>query len=255
MNDYSHTVTINRKSSAEEREIALRQIYLQVLERQPYAWERKLLQKEERDFLSGKLGVRHFLQALGCSAVYLDSFYYNSSNLKFVENCLKHFLGRAPADMAEVEHYSNLLMTHGVTRTISDILGSDEYRATFGCFTVPYARQMQFYPSARNYLQSQLLSHEHPGQRGRIVPTMFWQQLGLNCESGVCQHPEVDGAFRLADPAPASKALQEESKSLDEEIDELIAMLQRERNVRSALEQLTPKQRSLLRTLAARKTS
>ena len=69
--------TIDRKSSETERQAALKQIYAQVLERQPYEYERKEIVKLERDFLKGKLGVRHFIGELVMSSVYLNSFYRN----------------------------------------------------------------------------------------------------------------------------------------------------------------------------------
>ena len=50
----------------------------------------------KKDFLKDKIGVKRFLKALGHSEVYLNEFYYNSSNLKFLELCFKHFMGRAP---------------------------------------------------------------------------------------------------------------------------------------------------------------
>jgi hypothetical protein len=137
------TITLERNSTVEERQIALRHIYAQVLERQPYESERKLLASHEKGFLSGKLGVRHFLQALGNSSIYLDCFFYSRSNLKFLEGCFKHFLGRAPLDKREMEVYVNILMKHGVSKVISEMTGSEEYRKAFGIFTVPHARFMK----------------------------------------------------------------------------------------------------------------
>ncbi len=183
-------ITIDRKSSEAERQIALQQIYAQVLERQPYEHERKTVAKIEKDFLKGKLGVRHFIGELVMTSVYLNSFYHSCSNLKFVEWSFKHLLGRALRDKAEIAQYMNLLMKEGVSAFVHEILGSEEYRKAFGCFTVPYARDVKFYDSPRNYLQTNLLQHEHVGQRGKTIPTMYWQQLGLDCELGSCVLPE-----------------------------------------------------------------
>ena len=183
-------VTIDRKSSDEERQVALSQIYAQILERQPYIHERKEIAKAEKDFLKGKLGVRHFIGELVMSSVYLNSFYHNCSNLKFVEWSVKHLLGRAVRDNEEVAKYMNLLMMEGVSVFFHEILGSEEYRKAFGCFTIPYARDIKFYDSPRNYLQTDLMQHEHMGQRGKVIPTMYWQQLGMDCETGTCVLPE-----------------------------------------------------------------
>lgn len=180
-------VVVNRHSTPEERQTALVQIYQQVLERQPYGYERRQLAKAEKDFLSDKIGVRRFLKELGHSQVYLDSFYHNSSNMKFLELCFKHFLGRAPLDQEEIKDYCEILMHKGVAQFITAILDSEEYRKTFGCFTVPYARQERYYLSPKAYTESHLLNHEHVGQRGRSIPTIYWHQLGLNCDAGVCR--------------------------------------------------------------------
>ena len=187
----THTpITIDRKSTEIERQTALRQIYAQVLERQPYEYERKEIAKLEKDFLKGKLGVRHFIGDLVMSSVYLNSFYRDCSNLKFVEWSFKHLLGRAIQGHEEIAKYMDLLMMKGVSAFFHEILGSEEYRKAFGCFTIPYARDVKFYDSPRNYLQTDLLQHEHVGQRGKVIPTIYWQQLGMDCETGTCVIPE-----------------------------------------------------------------
>ena len=112
-------------------------IYAQVLERQPYAYERKKLAQAEKDFLKNKIGVKRFLRILGHSDVYLDEFYHNSSNPKFIELCFKHFMGRAPKDQEEMHTYCDILMREGAKELITALLDSEEYRKHFGCFTVP----------------------------------------------------------------------------------------------------------------------
>jgi hypothetical protein len=194
MTDFQPMI-VNRYSTPAERQTALRQIYFQVLERQPYAYEHQHLAKAEKDFLSDKIGVRRFLKELGHSQVYLDSFYHNSSNMKFLELCFKHFLGRAPIDQDEIKLYCNILMHKGVAQLITALLDSEEYRKAFGCFTVPHPRQERYYASPKAYTESYLLNHEYIGRRGRSIPTIYWHQLGLNCDTGVCRHPEVDEAI------------------------------------------------------------
>lgn len=188
-------ITVTRTSTPEEHQLALRQLYFQVLERQPYAHERKVLAKAEQEFLKGKIGVRRFLKELSHSEVYLNSFYHNSSNIKFLELCFKHFLGRAPIDQAEIKLYCEILMHKGVGQMITAILDSEEYRKAFGCFTVPHPREQRVYQSPKAYMESHLLNHELPSQRGRSIPTIYWHQLGLNCDAGVCRHPEADEAI------------------------------------------------------------
>lgn len=179
-------ITVSRQSDREERQMALCQIYAQVLERQPYAYERKTLAKEEEDFLRNKIGVKRFLRILGHSEVYLNEFYYNSSNLKFIELCFKHFMGRAPKDNDEMHEYCDILMRHGVKELITAMLDSDEYDHHFGCFTVPHAWTEDKYPSPRTYWETDILLHELHGRRGSVLPTMTWHDLHLNCDGGSC---------------------------------------------------------------------
>ncbi|MDJ1183735.1 phycobilisome rod-core linker polypeptide [Roseofilum casamattae] len=188
----STPITVSRKSPLEERQQALTAIYYQVLERQPYEYERDLLAKAERSFLRDKIGVRRFLKELSHSCIYLDSFYYCYSNVKFLELCMKHFLGRAPKNNEEIQYYSQILTTKGVNELMTSILDSEEYRKVFGCFTVPYARIPEIYESPQSYLETQWLNAEHIGQRGTSLPTHYWHGLGLVCEEGVCHYPDED---------------------------------------------------------------
>jgi phycoerythrin-associated linker protein len=241
-------ITIDRKSTEVERQTALHQIYAQVLERQPYTYERKEIAKIEKDFLKGKLGVRHFIGELVVSSVYLNSFYQDCSNLKFVEWSFKHLLGRALQGKEEIAKYMDLLMMKGVSVFFHEILGSEEYRKAFGCFTIPYARDVKFYASPRNYLQTDLLQHEHVGQRGKVIPTIYWQQLGMDCETGTCVMPDVE--TNKASPASEKSKVKEPiSTVLNTEIEELLQMLQNS-DAKQVLQNMNENQRSLLRTLA-----
>ncbi|HEY9629725.1 MAG TPA: phycobilisome rod-core linker polypeptide [Coleofasciculaceae cyanobacterium] len=191
MNDFE-PVTVGRFSSLEERQFALRQIYQQALERQPYEFERDMLARAEQDFLKNKIGVRRFLRELGRSDVYLDAFYHKFSNMKFLELCFKHFMGRAILDSREMQVYGNILLKKGVYQLIAAILDSEEYGNVFGCFTVPYSRRQVRYDSPNSFLENHLLNQEHSGQRSWSLPTPYWRQLGLVCQAGVCRHPEVN---------------------------------------------------------------
>lgn len=189
---HTSEITVSRKSSVEERKAALYQIYSQILERQPYAYERKILAEAEKDFLKDKIGVKRMLKVLGHSDVYLKEFYENSSNLKFLELCFKHFMGRAPRDREEMQHYSDILMRKGVKALITAMIDSEEYRKHFGCFTVPHPTQENRYPSPKAFLESNILNQELHGRRGWIMPTMLWHDLNLHCEGGTCAVAEQE---------------------------------------------------------------
>lgn len=235
--DRIQPVIVSRRSSLEERQSALYQIYRQVLERQPYSFERKTLARAEKDFLADKIGVRRFLKELGHSEVYLSSFYYQASNLKFLEWCFKHFMGRAPIDQNEIRLYCDILMKKGVKAVITAILDSEEYRKVFGCFTVPYPHEQQHYTSPKSYLETQFLNHEYVEQRGHVVPTIYWHELGLNCDAGVCSHPEANEGLDSA--SPTGEMLQEQLLDLIKALDAAQA--------REVIATLSPTQKQALR--------
>ncbi len=239
----TQSITIDRHSTKEQREVALKAIYHQILERQPYDSEHHLLAKIEKEFLNGRLGVRHFIGELTNSEVYLNQFYENTSNSKFIESCMKHLLGRVAKDNDEVRHYADMLMRHGASHFIHDILGSEEYRKAFGCFTVPFPREHKFYDSPRNYMQSNLVNHEHFGQRGKGIPTIYWQALGLDCETGECVVPD-HGAVTQSNQVP-SAAPANDHRSNETEIEALLQML-RQDDARNVLQQMTERQKQLV---------
>jgi hypothetical protein len=203
--------TVSRQSTQEERQIALYQIYRQVLERQPLAHERMQLAKAEKDFITDKIGVRRFLKELGHSALYLDTFYYGVSNMRFLEQCFKHFLGRSPLNCSEIQIYCDILLHHGVNAMIAAILDTEEYRKVFGCFTVPYPRQ-QNHASPKAYVESQLLNHELNGGRSRSIPLIYWYQLGRNCKGNICRYPEADA---VVEPTVTKSEIDELLRLLD----------------------------------------
>lgn len=199
-------ITVSRQSPGEERQAALYRIYAQVLERQPYGFERKQLTKIEAEFLRNKIGVKRFLRELGHSEVYLNEFYYNSSNPKFIELCFKHFMGRAPMDQEEMHLYCDILMRQGVKAMITALLDSEEYIKHFGCFTVPHAWAEDSYPSPRTFWETDVLLHELHGRRGWIVPTMTWHDLQMNCDGGSCSLPGTASTLHQADPTGSEMA-------------------------------------------------
>lgn len=249
MNDFV-PVTVSRHSTKEERQVALNQIYRQVLERMPYEFERASLSRLEKDFLKDKIGVRRFLKEFGCSELYLNSFYYPASNVKFIETCFKHFLGRAIMSHEEMRHYNRILTQMGIKPMINALLDSEEYRKSFGCFTVPHPRRQTCYESPRAFLESRLVNEEHIGQRGWSMPTLYWHQLGYTCENGVCHHPEAheDLSPLPATTAPAT-ASSETPESTERSVDELLALLRTASpsEAREMVAALSPQQRRVLR--------
>jgi hypothetical protein len=160
----------------------------------------------------------------------------------------KHLLGRTPHDKEEIGVYTDVITKHGVSAFFHKVFDSEEYRKAFGCHTVPYARDVKFHDSPRNYLQSDLIQHEHMGQHGKVVPTLYWQELGMDCETGTCVLPDAksDHADHQEIKAQEKEPV---SRSLNEEIEELLQMLHNS-DAKQVLQNMNEKQRSLLRNLA-----
>lgn len=178
--------TIGNKASVADRQSAIRQIYQQILERQPYESERAKLADLEKAFIAGKIGIRHFIKSVAVCPIYLETFYEKSSNIKFIENAVKHFLGRSIQNEEEIRTSTQLLLTQGVGSMISAMVDSEEYRKAFGSFTVPHWRD-RTYESPSDYLDNHLLQQEHAGQRGWSLPTLYWHELHLDCYAGQCK--------------------------------------------------------------------
>ncbi|HIK53934.1 MAG TPA: phycobilisome rod-core linker polypeptide [Synechococcales cyanobacterium M55_K2018_004] len=228
----------NHPSAPAEKQAVLRQIYQQVLERQPYAHEQRVLAPFEQKFLIDKIGVRRFVKELAHSSVYLDAFYYRSSNMKFIERSCRHFLGRSLIDHKEMQQYCTLLMQEGVSAFLTALLDSEEYRKAFGCFTVPHQQTPTNYASPNVYLESKWLCQEHLGQRGHALPTLYWHQLGLTCDRGICRHPEA--AETPATPlTPQGELLLEDLMALLQTLDA--------RDARAVVAGLSPEQKQALR--------
>jgi len=115
--------------------------YRQIFERDinPY------VVKNEFTALESKLGnneinLKEFIEALGCSSLYVKQFYAPYPNTKVIELGTKHFLGRAPRNQAEIRTYNQILATKGIKGFINAMLSSVEYAEAFGEDTVPYRR-------------------------------------------------------------------------------------------------------------------
>nr|YP_009546138.1 phycobillisome linker protein [Gloeochaete wittrockiana]ASQ40199.1 phycobillisome linker protein [Gloeochaete wittrockiana] len=88
----------------------------------------------------GEISVKDFIQGLGQSELYRKEFYAPYPNTKVIEYGLKHFLGRAPLNQAEIRFYNKILAEKGLQKFVVEILTSDEYIEQFGQNTVPYRR-------------------------------------------------------------------------------------------------------------------
>jgi len=146
--------------------------YRQIFERDinPY------VVKNEFTALESKLGnneinLKEFIEALGCSSLYVKQFYAPYPNTKVIELGTKHFLGRAPRNQAEIRTYNQILASKGIKGFINAMLNSVEYAEAFGEDTVPY-RRFPTLPAA-NFPNTERLYNQLTKQNGEIVVPSF----------------------------------------------------------------------------------
>ncbi len=140
----------------------LRATYQQLLERQPYQHEKVgELEKIEQDFLRGRVGVKRLVRQVGGSHLYQRLFFNAGCNTRCVEQGFKHFLGRAPANKAEVAAYHDILVHQGFQAMVNAFVDSEEYRHNFGNDHLPHPRQrLAGYPPLA-YLLTDRMNQRH----------------------------------------------------------------------------------------------
>ncbi|NJL65782.1 MAG: photosystem I reaction center subunit X [Microcoleus sp. SM1_3_4] len=146
--------------------------YRQIFERDlnPY------VVKNEFTALESKLGnneinLKEFIEALGCSPLYVKQFYAPYPNTKVIELGTKHFLGRAPRNQAEIRTYNQILASKGIKGFINAMLNSVEYAEAFGEDTVPY-RRFPTLPAA-NFPNTERLYNQLTKQNADVVVPSF----------------------------------------------------------------------------------
>ncbi|MEB3356250.1 MAG: phycobilisome rod-core linker polypeptide [Synechococcales bacterium] len=146
--------------------------YRQVFERDldPYIVKNEFTVLESR-LRNGEISVKEFIEGLGASSLYIKEFYTAYPNTKVIELGLKHFLGRAPRDQAEIRMYNQILARQGIRSFISAILNSMEYAQVFGEDTVPY-RRFPTLPAA-NFPNTEKLYNQLTKQSKEIVVPSF----------------------------------------------------------------------------------
>jgi len=146
--------------------------YRQVFERDldPYVVKTEFTELESK-LSNGEISVREFIEALGYSKLYLKEFYTPYPNTKVIEMGLKHFLGRAPLNQAEIQQLNQILATSGIKSFVNAIVGSAEYGEVFGEDVVPY-RRFPTLPAA-NFPNTERLYNQLTKQNADIVVPSF----------------------------------------------------------------------------------
>jgi phycobilisome core-membrane linker protein len=150
----------------------IRAAYRQIFERdvEPYTISANFTKLESK-LSNGEISVKEFIEGLGTSELYLKEFYAPFPNTKVIELGTKHFLGRAPVNQKEIQHYNRILASQGIRAFISALVGSMEYAQVFGEDTVPY-RRFPTLPAA-NFPNTERLYNKLTKQDNELVVPSF----------------------------------------------------------------------------------
>lgn len=98
---------------------------------------------------NGRINVRQFVASLAKSEFYKERFFYNKSQVRFIELNYKHLLGRAPYDQSEIAYHVDLYASQGYEAEIDSYIYSEEYDRAFGDYTVPNYRGFSSIPGMK----------------------------------------------------------------------------------------------------------
>jgi phycocyanin-associated rod linker protein len=130
-------IELRSDRTEDDIEIVVRAVYRQILGN-AYLMESDRLLSAESLLRNGKLTVREFVRAVALSELYRDKYFYNNSQIRFIELSYKHLLGRAPEDESEIAYHVDLYTTSGYESEIDSYIDSPEYQQNFGENIVPY---------------------------------------------------------------------------------------------------------------------
>lgn len=135
----SSQVELRPNWSNEEAKTAIRAVYRHVFGND-YIMASERLVSLESLLCNGQLTVREFVRAVAKSELYKTKFLYPHFQTRVIELNIKHLLGRAPYDEAEVVEHLDRYQTQGFEADIDSYIDSEEYNQNFGDSIVPYYR-------------------------------------------------------------------------------------------------------------------
>ena len=92
----------------------------------------------ESQLRNGAISVQDFVRGLGKSDVFRRLVLEPNNNYRFVDLCLKRFLGRESYSRQETIKLSIIIAQKGYHAFIDALVDSDEYQEAFGSDTLPY---------------------------------------------------------------------------------------------------------------------
>ncbi len=130
-------VEIRNNSNADDKAIAIRAVYKQVLGN-PHVMESERLVSAESQFCNGSISLREFVRAVAKSDFYRARYFETCAPYRFVELNFKHLLGRAPEDQSELSQHIQRCVNEGYEAEIDSYIDSVEYSEKFGENLVPF---------------------------------------------------------------------------------------------------------------------
>lgn len=125
--------------SPEDAKAVIQAVYRQVLGND-YLMASERLTSLESLLTNGQISVREFVRGVAKSELYKRKFLYPHFQTRVIELNIKHLLGRAPYDEAEVIEHLDRYQNQGFEADIDSYIDSAEYEMNFGDSIVPYYR-------------------------------------------------------------------------------------------------------------------
>ncbi|MCX7592806.1 MAG: phycobilisome linker polypeptide [Fischerella sp.] len=141
-------VELRQNWDEDELQVVFRTAYEQIFGRQGIYASQKFTSAEAM-LRNGKITVKQFIEILAKSEFYRECFFYNNSQVRFIELNYKHLLGRAPYDQSEIAYHTDLYASSGYDAEIESYIYSSEYDNAFGNYIVPYYRGFQSIPGMK----------------------------------------------------------------------------------------------------------
>lgn len=135
----SQRIELRRNWTEDDLQQVIRAAYEQVFGRER-VYTSGIFDSAEALLRNGSINVRQFIAILAKSDFYKERFFYNKSQVRFIELNYKHLLGRAPYDQSEIAYHVDLYASQGYEADIDSYIYSPEYDGAFGDNTVPYYR-------------------------------------------------------------------------------------------------------------------
>lgn len=150
-------VELRRNWTEDDLQQVFRAAYEHVFGRER-VYESGVFASAESLLRNGSINVRQFISILAKSEFYKERFFYNKSQVRFIELNYKHLLGRAPYDQTEIAYHVDLYASSGYEAEINSYIDSPEYTNAFGDYTVPYYRGFKSIPGQKTVGYNRIFS-------------------------------------------------------------------------------------------------